>query len=114
MTTRKPRVKKPPAEIVGSFAEVMKRGECNDGRDLYAFYYVVGKTFAGIDNPKEMYVLAASELQAWKAMHSSIGVMEKLTKGKMSDRYKREALRLMEGQSNGETQESQESDSGEL
>ncbi len=92
MTATKPRTKKPDAEVVGSFENVMQLGKCTDGRSLFEFRYVIGATL----EIEGTFVLAASELQAWIAMHSSIGVMEKMTKDKMSDRYKRECLQLME------------------
>ncbi len=89
--TKKP---KPPAEVVGSFADWLKRGGCDDGRDLYELSGVIGDT----------YVLAKSELDAWKALRSELGTLEKLTKAKLAERTTQQCLKLMEEQSNGETQ----------
>lgn len=79
---KKPRVKKPPAEIVGSFKDVMRRDKCEDGRALFMFHN--GNT--------EKFIFAASELQAWKAIHSELGTMEKMTlrmiRRKMSELYR--------------------------
>ncbi len=93
-TEKKPRVTKPPAEIVGSFADAVKRNECNDGRSLFRFWN--GKT--------ETYILAASELQAWKALHSSLGIIERISRVRMEKLQREELLKLMEEQ-NGEPQE---------
>ena len=96
MTTEtKPQTKTPPAQVVGSLVDVMKRVKCTDGRNLFCF------GCAAAEN--ETYILAASELQAWKAMHSHLGTMQKMNQGKMSDRYRQDNLRLREEQSNGET-----------
>ena len=94
-TEKKPNTKKPPAEVVGSFADVMKRGPCGDGRDLYRFPNLLGH---------ELFVLAASELQAWKAMQPELCTIERMTKAKIAERTTQYALQLMEELSNGETQ----------
>ena len=109
-TDKKPSTEKPPAEVVGSFEDVMRRGECDDGRSLFCFDDGGDYECTRIG---EIFVLAASELQAWKAMHSSLGRILKMTRGKMFERYKQEALKLMEKQSNGETKEDgEEKDAG--
>ena len=88
------RVKKPDAEIVGSFADVMKRGPCNAGRDLYEF---CSGTVIPVKEWK-IYVLAKSELEAWKALRSKLGKMERMTKAKISERTTQFARKLMEEQ----------------
>ena len=95
MTTKekKPRVPKPDAEIVGSFVDAMKRGKCDDGRRLFALEHIKGDD--------ETFVLAGTELQAWKALRPEIGTLTRMTSGKMSDRYREDALKLREEQ-NGE------------
>jgi len=95
-TEKKPRVQKPPAEVVGGLGDVMQMKKCEDGRSL--FMHKVSGT--------EMYILAASELQAWKAMHSHLGTMQKMTLGKLSERYKQEILKLRE-ERNCESQETE-------
>ena len=95
--TKKPRVQKPPAEVVGSFAHVLKREACDDGRDLYEFWE------ADADSSLRIYILAKSELDAWKALRSELGTLEKMTKAKLAERTTQEVLKLMEAQ-NGETQ----------
>jgi len=95
-TEKKPRVKSPQAEIVGSFKNVMKRGKCTDGRSVFSFRYVVGYFDVGIESSAEICVLAGTKLQAWNVMHEKLGVMEKLTQDKISERYQQEALKLME------------------
>lgn len=100
MTTEtKTRVKKPSAEVVGSFAEVLKRGECDDGRDLYEFW-ASGTVIPVLD--WKIYVLAKSELDSWKALRSKLGTMERLTKARIAERTRMYALELMEEQ-NAET-----------
>lgn len=56
-TTKTPRVRKPPAEVVGTFEDVMNSEKCIDGRNLY---------FASIDEPhgKMIYIRAATDHQA--------------------------------------------------
>lgn len=92
--TTKPRVQKPPAEIVGSFTDVVKRGECEDGRSYFRFF----------NDDDDTYILAVSELLAWKALHSSLGTIERVTRSRMEELQRQELLKLME-ESNGETQE---------
>ncbi len=100
-TKQKPRVQKPPAEVVGSFADWLKRGVCDDGRDLWVF----DDTGDSRGNHRfETFVLAASELLAWKALHSQLGIFEKMTKAKLAERTTQFARQLMEAQTNGETQ----------
>lgn len=102
--TTKPRVQKPPAEIIGSFADVMSSEECKDGRSLFVFR-CTSKT--GQVSVAETFVLAGSELLVWKALHSHLGTIEKMNQGKMSERYREEYMKLMEEQ-NGETQDDAE------
>lgn len=87
---------KPDAEVVGLFAEVLKRGKCDDGRDYYEFDWL------NPDADFNTYVLAKSKLEAWKALRSEIGTLERLTKAKLQERTTQFALKLMEAQ-NGET-----------
>lgn len=92
---------KPDAEVVGSFADVMKRGECTQKRSLYQFLY-----FVDVGNPAEMFVEAKTELQAWEAMHAKLGVMKKMSKSELSERTRLEFLKLMEEQ-NAKTEASE-------
>ncbi len=96
MTTTKKQ--KPPAEVVGSFADWLKRGECDDGRDVYEF------CDATLNPIYRIYVVAKSELEAWKALRSELGTITKMTKAKLAERTKQELLDLLEAQANGETQ----------
>ena len=92
---------KPDAEIVGSFENVMRRGKCDDGRSLFVFR----------QNGEEKFVLAGSELLTWKALQPGLGTVERMTKGKMSDRVRQEYLKHLDGQ-DGETKEAAETDGG--
>ena len=69
----------------------MKRGLPEDGRDLWAF----------CNDDGELYVLAATELQAFKERYKGFDTITKIAKGKMSERYRQEYLKLTEEQ-NGE------------
>ena len=91
MTTETPR-KKPAAEVVGRFEDVMRRGKCDDGRDLYEFWD------SEEDPSQRIYILAKSELEAWKSLRSELGTLEKLTKSKMHERTTQFTLELMEKQ----------------
>ena len=95
-TDTKPNTKKPPAEVVGSLVDVMQRKKCTDGRSLFCFDFGDG------DDP-ETFILAASEIQARRAMQPHLGTMQKMNQRKMSDRFREDNLRLREEQSNGET-----------
>ena len=90
MTTKTTRVKKPDAEVIGSFKDVMLRGKCDDERDLYAVPHT--------------YVLAKSELEAWQALRSELGTLEKLTKAKMHELITQYLRQLIEEQNNEPTE----------
>ena len=104
MTTEtKPSVKKPDAEVVGSFAEVIKRGPCDDGRILFCFND--RGDFDG-NHCTEIFVLAVSKIRAWEALHPDIGSIEKMTKARLAERTTQYALQLMEEQ-NAKTETSE-------
>jgi len=87
--------KKPPAEVVGSFADWLRRGECDDGRELFVFE----DSGDWDDNHhNEVFVLAVSKIRAWEALHPEIGSIVKMTKTKLTERTTQEVLKLMEEQ----------------
>lgn len=95
---------KPPAEVVGDLEEVMKRDKCTDGRSLFRLEH---KTIN-----EETFILAGTELQAWKALFPKLGKMERMTQAAVSERYRQRALELMEqrnaeAKTNGETAETE-------
>lgn len=89
--TTETHTKKPDAEIIGTLADVMKRGGCTQKRSLFQFLY-----FQDIGNPPELFVEAKTELQAREAMHAKLGVMKKMTKAELAERTRKECLKLME------------------
>lgn len=103
--TTKPSVQKPPAEMIGNFSDLLGAKKCEDGRNVFRFhsFYLAEDT----EDETELFVLAATELQAWQVLRSNIGTIEKMTQEKMSERYRLQVLKLMEEQ-NGEPQDDAE------
>lgn len=76
---------KPPAEVIGDFAEVMKTGQCQDGRGLYLV--VVDKPEVENLLNGECYVRGATAHQCGKAILEKLGVrFEKVNKGRFDSR----------------------------
>ena len=88
--TKTPRAKKPDAQVVGTIEDVMRMPECEDSRSLFAFE----RNTIEEGGEVETLVLAVSELQAWKAMHSEIGTVTKVTQGGLTERYRQYSLKL--------------------
>ena len=96
----KPRVQKPPAEILGNWESVMKAPACTDGRDLFlvsvdkeltADFEAVVREILG----DGVYIRAGSSHRASLALLEHLKVrVQAMTKGKMNEKYRTEYLRL--------------------
>ena len=97
-TNKTPRVKKPDAEMIGNFWDFMEAPDCTEGRSVYRFQ-------SHDDADTEIFVRAASGLQAWKAIHFDLGTMEKMTKDKMTARYRQAIEVNRNGNQKGRSQQ---------
>lgn len=104
-TAKTTRVRKPAAEVVGSFADLMQVDLPDDGRQLWAV--TMDRKDLSLQSvygepSNECYILAATERLATRAVLDMHDVqIEKISRSRLSDRM-RDRLRAMTEPRNGE------------
>lgn len=89
--TKKPEALNLPAEVVGSFEDVLRVGNCTDGRRLYSIS--LGAAFDG----EEIFVLAPTEHQAAHAVLRNYDThITEVTKHNLWERTREECLKVID------------------